>query len=401
MIDPGAVHVTETIAHPIPILIAGAGIAGLTAALSLAQHGRAVTVIEAFDAPSEVGAGLQVPPNACHVLGQLGVLDALTAKATRPDRICLGDAIEGRIVLAMDVNAGTAGSGIYLTAHRASLHGVLYTAAKSDPNITMLEGHRIVDASEGEDGVHITAAHLGESAQLHAGVVIAADGIWSILRKAVPGALAPKPTGRIAMRAVVPAPAEAQSNAVIAWMAPDCHLVTYPVRKAETRNLVAIVPGSATGQSWSEGVDTDRLNALVAMLANTPYGQIMKKADWTAWPLYAVAPESSWFSNRIALIGDAAHGIEPFAAQGAAMAIEDGYVIGKMIGEASAEPQAIFAAFEQARRDRVRKVAKRTDLNRFAYHQSGVGRIARNLTFKMRGPSALRDDLAWLYDYRA
>ncbi|WP_349364784.1 MAG: FAD-dependent monooxygenase [Roseitalea porphyridii] len=384
-----------------PIIVVGAGIGGLTAALSLSRHGRAVTIVEAFEAPSEIGAGLQVPPNACHVLDRLGLLEALKAKASIPDRICLGDAVTGRIVLTLDANRSGHADDIYLTAHRALLHGVLYDAACRDPAITMLTGHRVVDAREEETKVTLTAAHGGEKVELEASAVIGADGIWSMLRHAVPGAGAPQPTGRIAMRAVVPAPPESQSNAVIAWMAPHAHLVTYPVRNAETRNLVAVVRGKVGRATWSEHVDFETLENLFEKLARTPYGDLGHNAAWTAWPLYTVDPQGAWHSDRICLLGDAAHGLEPFAAQGAAMAIEDGHVLARAIAEFGADHRAAFASYHAERADRVRRVAKRTAFNRFTYHQAGIGRIARNLSFRMRPASAFKADLDWLYGYRA
>lgn len=383
------------------ILVAGAGIGGLTAALGLAQRGRAVTIVEAFEAPSEIGAGLQVPPNACHVLDSLGVLDELKKKASVPDRICLGDAVSGRIVLSLDVNRDGADDGTYLTAHRALLHGVLYNAAMAHPSITLLAGHRIVDVAEGDDAVTVTAAHGGDRAELNAPAVIGADGIWSILRHAVAGAGTPQPTGRIAMRAVVPAPAGAQANAVVAWMAPHAHLVTYPVRNAETRNLVAVIRGTTGKTSWSESIDLDTLEHLFEKLDHTPYGDLNDHAEWTAWPLYSVDPHGQWHSDRICLLGDAAHGMEPFAAQGAAMAIEDGQVLARAIADAGTDFTNAFKAFHAARAERVRRVAQRTAFNRFTYHQAGIGRLARNLSFRMRPASAFRADLDWLYGYRA
>lgn len=383
------------------ILVAGAGIGGLTAALSLAMRGHTVRVLEAFDAPSEVGAGLQVPPNACHVLRELGVLDTLKAKASVPDRLCLGDAVNGRIVLTMALNQPGQADHTYLTAHRALLHGALYNAVVAHPAITLMTGHRIVDVAESETTVTLTTAHSGEKAEMTAPLVIGADGIWSILRRAVSGAGAPEPTGRIAMRAVVPAPSGAQPNAVIAWMAPHAHLVTYPVRNADTRNLVAVIGGKVSGQSWAEGVDLDTLEALFEKLDRTPYGDLANHPDWTAWPLYSVDPQGAWHSRRICLIGDAAHGMEPFAAQGAAMAIEDGHVLAKAIDAHAEDHAAAFATYRAERLERVRRVAKRTAFNRFTYHQAGIGRIARNWTFKMRSSSSFQTDLDWLYGYRA
>ncbi|WP_306120994.1 MULTISPECIES: FAD-dependent oxidoreductase [unclassified Roseitalea] len=382
------------------LAIVGAGIAGLTCALALAARGREVTVIEAFDEPSEIGAGLQVPPNAAHILDKLGVLGALNARAVRPAALCLGDSVSGRIVLEMPVN-GEANAPPYLTAHRAIVHGVLYSAARADVRVQPLQGHRIVKVAEHDDRVELTAARGEAHVTLSARCVIAADGIWSNLRSAVPGAARPEPTGRIALRAVVPAPAERADDKVVAWMAPRAHLVTYPVRNAATRNLVAVTSGTGRGEGWSHSVDLATLDALFARLGETPVAGLAERADWTLWPLYALAPDAAWHTARIGLIGDAAHGIEPFAAQGAAMAIEDGWLLAQAIERHDGNPQAAFAAFRQQRLPRIERVARRTAFNRFTYHQAGIGRLARNAAFRMRPPAAFRRDLDWLYGYRA
>ena len=189
------------------ILIAGAGIAGLTAALSLAGKGLASTVVEAFDKPSEVGAGIQLAPNATHVLESLGVLETVRGKAVAPVSIRLGDAASGRIMLDMRItrNWMERMGAPYLTAHRAVLHGALYDAAVADPAVTLLTGHRIAGATEDSDGIAIEAETADGARELKAGVLIGADGIWSRLRNAVAGAAHPAPTGRIAWRAVGPA----------------------------------------------------------------------------------------------------------------------------------------------------------------------------------------------------
>lgn len=383
-----------------PVLVAGAGIAGLAFALSLAGHGHDVTVIEAFDAPSEVGAGIQVPPNAAHVIARLGLLDALVQKAVKPHAVCLGDAVSGEIVFEMPVNLP--GDELpWLTVHRASLHGVLYEAARRQPHITLLTGRRITGIRETADHVAVQMTHRGDREELAASSVIGADGMWSVVRNAVPGAVPPAPTGRIALRAVVPATAHSPADRVIAWMAPDSHLVTYPMRNAATRNLVAVTNGHAEKGSWSQSADRSVLKHLIARLAQTADAHLTDSAEWTAWPLAAVPLSSAWHSKRICLIGDAAHGLEPFAAQGAAMAIEDAHALASLMIHGDGVPAHAFSAWERARRGRIERVAKRTAFNRFTYHQSGPGRLVRNLVLRSRSAEAVRADMAWLYDYRA
>ncbi len=383
------------------ILIAGAGIAGLTAALTLARKGLAVTIADAFEEPSEVGAGLQIAPNASRILRSLGLLDTLAEKAVTPSSIRLGDATTGRILLDMAITPAWLDrmGAPYLTAHRASLHGVLYQAAAADPSVTLLTGHRFVKADQ--DGNAITA-HLetanGESV-ISADILIGADGIWSKVRASVPGAAEPKPTGRIAWRAIGPASANG-ANKVSAWMAPDSHLVTYPVRNSETLNIVAITHGRLGTEDWAQNPDQAALAHLLEMARNVAELGALDKASWTTWPLSTVDPSGPWHGGRVMLIGDAAHGMEPFAAQGAAMAIEDGYGAGLSIAASPGDPAAAFARYRALRLDRILRVAKRTAFNRWTYHQSGAGRLARNMFFSMRSAEAFFADLDWLYGYR-
>lgn len=379
------------------VLIAGAGIVGLTLALTLARHGHQSTLLEAFEAPAEIGAGLQVPPNATRVLAALGVLDALQTRAMAPQAVCLGDALSGTILMSMDVRESTSP---WLTAHRAHLHGVLHDAAVAEPLITLRTGVRVQSASQSADGVTVTAETVhGGHLHLDGICLIGADGMWSKTRAGVIGATAPQLTGRIAMRAVVPSLDDASENRVVAWMAPDSHLVTYPMRNAETRNLVAIIRAAGSSEGWDEKAEDDALSALGHALSRTAHADLVGHANWTRWTLAQVDPGSAWSDGRIGLIGDAAHGIEPFAAQGAAMAIEDGYVMGRLLADYPDNPIAAFAAFDTARRDRIRQVAKRTQFNRSIYHLSGPMRHARNLALRVRSGASFLSDLDWLYGF--
>jgi salicylate hydroxylase len=382
------------------ILIAGAGIAGLTTALALAQRGIDVAVADAFEEPSEVGAGLQIAPNASVILSSLGVLAPLTERAITPSAIRLGDAPSGRILLDMPITpAWIERMGApYVTAHRAALHGVLYQAAREHPAITIHTGHAVADTRE--SGEHVTTVLRSEDSEtvMISRIVIGADGIWSKIRESVRGAPRPQSTGRIAWRAI--APTDSDAKCVTAWMMPHGHLVTYPVRNADTLNVVAITRGRSREGDWAQQADAGPLGELLGNARTIDGFGAIEKANWTTWPLNAVDPAGSWHSARVLLIGDAAHGMEPFAAQGAAMAIEDGFAAGICIAEEPDDPAKAFARYTSMRRDRIARVAKRTEFNRWVYHQSGPGRIARNLYFSMRKPEAFFADLDWLYGYR-
>lgn len=382
------------------IIIAGAGIAGLTAALSLARKGLTVTVLEAFDIPSEVGAGIQIAPNATSILRTLGVLPALEQKAVAPSSVRLADAISGQVLLDMPIDTAWLDrmGAPYLTAHRAHLHSALYDAAGAHPGIELLPGHRITSVIERADSVRLTVTTQEGFDTLEAPILIGADGIWSAVRDAVPGAAQPRPTGRVAWRAIGPASASG-AGSVTAWMAPDRHVVTYPVRNSETLNIVAITRGRGEAGEWAQSRDTQGPSELFGNLHGID-ANVSGRAKWTFWPLYSVDANSRWFSERIILIGDAAHGMEPFAAQGAAMAIEDGYALAACLEVSGDKPGQAFKAYTELRAARIARVSRRTAVNRWVYHQSGPGRLARNMFFAARSPASFLADLDWLYGYR-
>lgn len=385
------------------IVVAGAGIAGLTAALALAHHRLPVTIVEAFARPSEVGAGIQVPPNACHVLAQLGVLADVKKRATKPSAIRLGDARSGNILLSMPVNEHGTPYAPFLTIHRAALHQALYLAALAHPDIDIITGHRIARVQTSPKAVSLTAETSDGTAQLSARVLIGADGVWSRCRRAIKGAAEAKPTGRIALRAVVPSNANAADDPVItAWMAKHAHLVCYPVRNKDTQNIVAITNGTAAKHIWDGEASHETLAHLADQFTACGYRKVIKNTQWTAWPLAQVAPDAPWHDDgHIVLIGDAAHATEPFAAQGAAMAIEDAFVLARCIAEHGADTRAAFSAYHTQRLARVAKMAKRTAFNRRVYHMGGLSRLARNTAMTLRDPAAFLADLDWLYTYKA
>lgn len=385
------------------IMVAGAGIAGLSTALALAQHGMPVTIIEAFSRPSEVGAGIQVPPNACYLLEQLGLLAAVKKRANKPRAVQLGDAKTGHVLVSMPVNQPSTNYTPFLTIHRAALHDVLYRAASAHPDIDIITGHRIECVQVNGSAVLLTAETNDGTAQLSARVLIGADGVWSRCRRAIKGAANATLTGRIALRAVVPVIDKASGNNIItAWMAQQAHLVCYPVRNSDTLNIVAITNGTSSPQMWDGTTNTATLTKLADQFDACGYRKAFMKTPLTAWPLATVATQAPWHDDgHIVLIGDAAHATEPFAAQGAAMAIEDGFVLARCMAENMTNITTAFSTYRGIREHRITAMAKRTTFNRKVYHMGGINRLARNAVMRIRKPESFLADMDWLYTHRA
>ena len=374
--------------------IVGAGIAGLTAALALARTGIASHILEQAPALDEVGAGLQLSPNAARILADLGLLDALRARWTEPDHILLAS---GKSLAPLaSVPAGAAAKNRwgapYGVLHRASLQAVLLEAVRAEPLCTLTTGQRIESV---DDALSLAPAD----------VLVAADGVWSRLRQAVPGALPARYSGNVAWRFLVPydtAPSFLNARAVTAFLGPNAHLVAYPLAETKVFNIVAIhAQPEAPAEGWLRRGDTTTRNRLMNAFAgwHADIRNLMPHAqDPLVWPLFG-CPDGAWTDGKTVLIGDAAHAMTPFAAQGAAMAIEDAALLAAMLARATDGAEAL-RGFERTRRERVARVRSRGAFNRFAYHARGPVALARNVVLSLRKPESLAADFDWLYGYR-
>ena len=376
-------------------VIIGAGIAGLTAALALARKGIAAHMLEQAVALEEVGAGLQLSPNASRILADLGLIDGLSARWSEPDHILLssGRTLAPLASVPAGITARKRWGAPYGVLHRASLQAVLLDAVRREPLCTLTVGQRIETAHEA-------------FAAAPADVLIGADGVWSRLRQAVPGALPARYSGNVAWRFLVPygtAPAFLNPRTVSAFLGPQAHLVAYPLAESENFNIVAIHQlAEAPPEGWSRAADTPALARLLGAFSgwHADIRRILDDArDPLMWPLHE-CPDGAWTDGaKTVLIGDAAHAMTPFAAQGAAMAIEDAALLANVLAGASDVNQAL-RRFESTRRPRVTRVRSRGAFNRFAYHARGPIALGRNLVLALRGPESLAADLDWLYGYR-
>jgi salicylate hydroxylase len=388
------------------IIIAGGGIAGLTAALAFAAQGFPVRLFERSPAPQEAGAGLQLSPNATRILDRLGVLDRLRPVSIRPEAVVLRRASDLREMARVPLGDAALArwKSPYLVLHRADLHAALLAAVARQPDIEIQNGATVRDVAFHPMGVTASVDIDGGIHEVGGMLLVGADGVWSMLRR-LAGSLAPGGfSGRIAWRATVRGDGIADDlirrDQVTAFLHRKAHLIAYPIRGGDAVNLAAFTHGASPGDSWSNGREHQPLLDGLAGSNDRLLNLIRDAAPWTVWPIHTVDPHAPWINARGAvLIGDAAHAMTPFAAQGAASAIEDAWVLAQNI---AAQPAALAIAlqrYEAARRSRVIAVARRGRLNEFAWHASGPVALARNLFLKMRGPQRLASDLDWLYGW--
>ncbi|ADY64512.1 salicylate hydroxylase [Rhizobium rhizogenes] len=382
------------------VAIVGAGIAGLTAALSFARQGISSDIVEQAGELTEVGAGLQVSPNAARILAELGVMAEIEARWTEPVSVDLADGKSLATLLSLPVGATarTRWGAPYGVLHRSTLQNALLNAVTRNPLCRLHLGKRIENAT-----TDVIAATTFRDHDL----IVGADGVWSAARFAVPSAPTATFSGNIAWRFTVAAkdvPSAINKSAVTAYLGSGGHIVAYPLKEVGGFNIVAIALGADPGATWraeSSGQQKAMLLAQFRGWSPDIVRLLASSENPTFWPLYQAGP-GRWHNGRdTVLIGDAAHAMMPFAAQGAAMAIEDAFELaGTLTGTSLPVPQAL-AAFEALRLPRIEKARKRASLNRFAYHATGPVRLARDFVFSTRPRAAFLKDFDWLYGYRA
>ncbi|MCA0278053.1 MAG: FAD-dependent monooxygenase [Proteobacteria bacterium] len=395
--------------HPRHIVISGAGIAGLTAAIAFARRGFAVRILERAAALEEVGAGLQISPNATRILSRLGVLDIVAPLTVRPEAVVLRDAttLKERARVPLGASAERRWKAPYLVAHRADLQSALLARANEIDSIELSLGTSVTDVQLRSDGITVSFDQNGISSEVSASLFVAADGVWSHSRRLVGPNEKSRFSGSLAWRTTLLADSDAgrhfaafsSPETVTTYLHGGFHLVAYPIRAASAINLAAFTPGRAITEHWAGETSPDALRQAMRDAAPQLAELADKAAPWTIWPLHTVDASRPWTApGGIALIGDAAHAMTPFAAQGAAMAIEDAYMLADAVASATNTAQAL-SRWEAARKPRVAQVARRGALNHFAWSASGPVALARNLFLKLKSPESLAADMDWLYGW--
>jgi salicylate hydroxylase len=417
------------------ILIAGAGIGGLTAALALARQGFHVRLFDQAEQLAEAGAGIQLTPNATRVLIDLGLAARLKAGIVEPSAIRVRSGPSGRecAVLPLDADARSAGmrsdTGMqsdtsmtrrygapYWVVHRADLHRALAEAAAEEPHVTLMLGAPVVDFSIAGSGVRAavrprTSARAAADADAdHDGaVLVGADGLWSRLRALLGDGAAPRFSGRGAFRAVVPAaalPPCHRQPAVDVWLGPGGHVVHYPVRGGAQVNIVAVCSDRWQSEEWSTGAGRDAVLERFPAPAWAPALRDLLAAPerWQKWALYDRPPLRAWGRGPVTLLGDAAHPMLPFLAQGAAMAIEDAAVLARELADTPGglreEHHAALRRYEAARRLRTARVQRAARRNDIHYHLRGPAALARDAALRLLGGRRLLAQYDWIYRWQ-
>jgi len=395
------------------VVIAGAGIAGLTAALAFAGRGYPVTVFEQARQLEAAGAGIQLSPNATRILRQLGVLERLLPHAVRPEAVVLKDAATLRELARVPLGqaAETRWGAPYLAAHRADVQAALTAQVAERPDVELVTGARVTGVATGPQGVAVAAEADGRATQASGQLLVGADGVWSSVREKLagrePGFGKSRFSGELAWRATVAAESAAgeafvavgAADSVTTFLHPGFHLVVYPVSQGSAVNLAAFTRGERIAEGWSGHADPAILSGAMRGTAPALARLVALAGPWTAFPIHTVEQQRWTMPDGIALIGDAAHAMTPFAAQGAAMGIEDAAMLAGLIADLPADLRQGLATWENLRRPRIEKVVRRGALNRLAWHAWGPVAIARNLVLATRPSDKLAADLDWLYGW--
>ena len=385
-------------------LIAGGGIGGLAAALSASRAGWDVRLFERASAFSEVGAGIQLGPNVVRVLHRWGLADALKAAAAFPDRLQVRSAISGETLGALRLGGAMVEryGAPYATLHRADLQGLLLAAVQQTGTKLHL-GRPLQSFHQTAEAVMVRAA---DGAEMECDALIGADGLWSGVRQQLLGDGPPRSTGHLAYRVIVPQaqlPQPLRSQHVTAWLGPRMHLVQYPVRCGEWLNVVAIVEGRQAGNAdeWDHHANTAGLQAALAGSC-TPLRDLVQALDgWRLWALHDRPPLQGAHQHalgRVALLGDAAHPMRPYLAQGAGMAIEDAAELERVLAQAldpAFDVPLMLQRYALNRWQRNARVQARALRNGQIFHADGVVRWTRDVSMKVLGEKVL--DMPWLY----
>jgi 2-polyprenyl-6-methoxyphenol hydroxylase-like FAD-dependent oxidoreductase len=385
---------------PLPLLISGGGIGGLAAAMVLAQDGHRVTLLEQAASFGEIGAGIQLGPNIFRMFDYLGLTEAINRVAFFPAGLGMNDVRTGEKIVRVplgDMARATYGFP-YGVIYRADLHQVFLDACRAQPNVTLRTSTKVESFDQTADGVTVK---LEGGETVEGSALIGADGMWSRIREAVVGDGKPRVSGHIAYRAVLKredVPAHLWSDDVTLWGGEKTHLVHYPLRRGELFNLVAVFHSNKYDEGWNTFGDTAELNERFADACPQVKELLGKIETWKMWVLCDREPVKNWTDRRVTLLGDAAHPMLQYLAQGAGQAIEDAVVMREALRHTRGDVPKAFQKYQQARYLRTGRVQLTARFYGDIYHAAGVQRELRNQMFQSGTESAGFAGLKWMYD---
>ncbi len=384
------------------VLIAGGGIGGLAASIALGRRAIETEVLERSLFAEETGAGIQLGPNATRALAALGALDAIEPRAFRPEAIFIYDGLSGRKLNSVPLgkDAEKHYGAPYLTLHRADLHAGLCATAASLAPICLRPGFEV--ATIDAQGADVVARSL-EGGEAGGTSLIGADGLWSTVRPLVMPGASLRFTGSTAWRTLLPRkdlPVPFDAPVVGLWLGPKSHLVHYPVRSGDDLNIVAVTEGGTEGQGWNQPGAAETLLASFTRWAKDSKSLLERATGWRSWSLYRLTGLRRFSEGRVALLGDAAHPVLPYLAQGAALAIEDAVTLAACIGAWPAEHDRAFRRYTELRRPRALRLQRMSRRFGGIYHASGALRLARNFVLQRRSEATSLQNFDWLYGHQ-
>jgi salicylate hydroxylase len=384
-----------------PVLIAGAGIGGLAAAIALARRGIASHVLERRPAFHEEGAGIQIGPNGTRILKHLRVADILRPRVGLPEAICVRDGLSGTELARLPLGRWIAArhGAPYWVAHRKDLHAALLQVARAEPLVALSMGFEVAEVAT--DGPHVAVA--SSNGQAWTGkALIAADGLWSTVRTLLFATRPPRFAGKSAARSVLQLdalPPEFFKQETGIWLFRDAHVVHYPVSAGSELAVVVIVEDEHDDEEWSAPVHPAWVLQHLHQCAEPLADLLVEAKSWRRWALHTLPPLRSWSHGPVALLGDAAHPVLPFLSQGGVLALEDAVVLAEAMHKFPSDVPGSLSWYCHRRRARADRVAAASRRNGAIYHMSGALAGARNFAMRSVGPQRLMARYDWLYGW--
>ena len=383
-----------------PVLIAGGGIGGLAVAVGLAQKGIRSILLEKASALGEIGAGIQLGPNAFHAFDYLGVGEAARNMAVYVDQLRLMDAMTAEEICHVDLGEAFRGrfGNPYAVVHRGDLHGVFLKACRDSDLIDLRVSAEVVGYDQ--DGSSVTA-RLASGDRVTGSLLIGADGLWSNVRKQVVGDGKPRVSGHTTYRSVIPTdqmPEDLRWNAATLWAGVKCHLVHYPLSGWKVFNLVVTCHNDAPEPVAGKPVSEEEVMRGFAHIHERALDIIRHGTNWKLWVLCDRDPTERWIDGRVVLLGDAAHPMLQYFAQGACQAMEDAVCLSHMLGNHAGDHAVALEKYRELRFPRTAKVQLLSRvIGEHIYHPTGEHARLRNAIMSAKSQGEWHDDLAWLY----